>query len=49
MVLNKGLIEHNLQNPDSAIACSRRVNSIVRSQPDSQQAQILFPPLRGEG
>ncbi|MEQ9621987.1 hypothetical protein [Coleofasciculus chthonoplastes] len=34
---------------NGAIACSLWVNSMVRSQPDSQQAPILFPPLEGEG
>ncbi|MEQ9238992.1 MAG: hypothetical protein RIG66_33450 [Coleofasciculus sp. E2-BRE-01] len=32
-----------------AIACFLWVNSITRSLSDSQQAPILFPPLREEG
>jgi len=32
-----------------AIARFLSVNSMVRSQPYSQQAPILLPPLQGEG
>ncbi|MEQ9671740.1 hypothetical protein [Coleofasciculus sp. G2-EDA-02] len=45
-----------LENSESGIAQAQHfivgsgwVNSIMRSQPDSQQAPILFPPLQGEG